>query len=183
MRPVQRVSAWLGWAVLLAMAVLLILEGTGLIAATWREWIATAAKWVAEPSIAAWLAALLGVLVALAALMILVAQFARAPMTRATVLVHRSAAGATLVNPVVVRRAAVQRLKEIDGIVDAAPFSHGRRLDLHVKLQRDANATQFEEQARAALGESFWNMLGIPSQPIDLTLAYATVFGPSVTVE
>ena len=179
MRVVQRVSAWLGWAALLAVGVLLILEGTGLISATWREWIASAARWVAQPSIATWLAALVGALLGLIALIILVAQFARAPMTRATVLVERSTAGTTLVSPVVVRRAAVQRLKEIDGIVEAVPFSHGRRLDLHLRLERGANAPRVDEQAREALGESFWNMVGIPPQPVDLTLTYATVLAPS----
>ena len=39
--------------------------------ATWRDWIATAARWVAQPSIAAWLAALLGALLAVVALIIL----------------------------------------------------------------------------------------------------------------
>jgi hypothetical protein len=179
MRLIQRVSAWLGWAVLFAVAVLLILEGTGLIGAAWREWIATAARWVAQPSIAAWLAALLGALLGIVALIILVAQFAKAPMTRATVQIQRSAAGTTLVSPVVIRRAAVQRLKEVDGIVEAVPFSHGHRLDLHVRLERGANAPQVDEQARAALDESFWEMLGVPPQPIDLTLTYATVLATS----
>jgi hypothetical protein len=182
MRLIQRVSAWLGWAVLFAVAVLLILEGTGLIGAAWRDWIATAARWVAQPSIAAWLAALLGALLALVALLILVTQFARAPMTRATILVQRSAAGTTLVSPVAIRRAAVQRLKEIDGIVEAVPFSHGHRLDLHVRLERGANAPRVDEQARAALDTSFWEMLGIPPQPVDLTLTYATVLAASETI-
>ena len=182
MRLVQRVSAWLGWSVLLAVAVLLILEGTGLIGAAWRDWIATAARWVAQPSIAAWLAALLGALLALVALFILVVQFARAPMARATIVAQRSAAGTTLVSPVVIRRAAVQRLKEVDGIVDAAPFSHGRRLCLHVRLERGANALRVDEQARAALDESFWTMLGVPPEPIDLTLTYATVLATSQTI-
>jgi hypothetical protein len=181
-RLVQRVSAWLGWAVLLAVAVFLILEGTGLIGATWRDSIATAARWVAQPSIAAWLAALLGVLLGIVALIILAAQFARPPMTRATIPVQRSAAGKTLVSPIVIRRAALQRLKEVDGIVDAAPFSHGRRLDLHVRLERGANAPQVEEQARAALDGNFWTMLGVPPQPIDLTLTYATVLATTETI-
>jgi hypothetical protein len=174
-RLIQRVSAWLGWAMLFAVAVLLILEGTGSIGATWREWIATAARWVAQPSIAAWLAAVVGAVLGLVALAILVVQFAQAPMTRATVTVQRSAAGATVVSPVVVRRAAVQRLKGVGGIVDATPFSHGRRLDLRIRLERGANAPQVEERARATLDASFWVMLGIPPQPIDLTLTYATV--------
>jgi hypothetical protein len=178
-RLVQRISAWFGWSVLLAVAVLLVLEGTGLIGATWREWIATAARWVAQPSIAAWLAALVGALLGLAALVILVAQFARAPMTRATVTIQRSAAGTTVVSPVVVRRAAIQRLKEVDGIVEAAPFSHGRRLDLRIRLERGANALHVDEQARAALADDFWSMLGIPPQPIDLTLTYATILATS----
>jgi hypothetical protein len=178
-RLVQRVSAWLGWSVLLGVAVLLILEGTGLIGAAWREWIASAARWVAQPSIAAWVAAVVGALLGLAALVILVAQFARAPMTRATVVVQRTAAGTTIVSPIVVRRAAIQRLKEVDGIAEAAPFSHGRRLDLHIRLERGANAPHVDEQARAALGGDFWSMLGIPPQPVDLTLTYATVLATS----
>lgn len=175
MRVVQRVSAWLGWSVLFAISIFLILEGTGLIDATWREWIGEAALWVAEPSLAPWLAALVGALLGLAALVVLVAQFARVPMTRANVLAERSVAGTTVVNPVVIRRAAVQRLREVDGVVDAAPFSHGRRLDLHLTLETGAKAPRVEEQARAALDESFWSMLGVPLQPVDLTLRYMTV--------
>jgi hypothetical protein len=180
-RVVQRVSAWLGWAMLAVVGVLLILEGTGLIDAGWRNAMAAAIRWVAAPSVAAWLAALLGALLALVALVVLVAQFVPARMAQATVLVERSAAGTTLVNPIVVRRAATQPLKDIDGIVDAAPFAHGRRLDLHIRLERGANARQVEEEVRAALDESFWDMLGVPSQPVDLTLSYATVLTPSVT--
>jgi hypothetical protein len=182
MRLLQRVSAWLGWALLFAVAVLLILEGTGLIGAAWREGIASAARWVAQPSVAAWLAALLGALLGIVALLILVAQFAKAPMTRATILAHRSAAGTTLVSPIVIRRAAVQRLRELDDVVEAVVISHGSRLALAVRLERGANAPRVDEQARAALGESFWEMLGVPAELIDLTLTYATVLATSETL-
>ena len=179
MRVVQRVSGWLGWSMVAVVGVFLILEGAGVIDAGWRNAIATAIRWVAVPSVADWVAALLGAFLAVVALIVLVAQFTPARMTRATVLVDRSAAGTTLVSPTVVRRAAVQRLKEIDSIVDATPFAHGRRLDLHMRLEKDANAQNVEKEARAALGEEFWTMLGIPSQPVDLILSYATVLAPS----
>jgi hypothetical protein len=180
-RVVQRVSGWLGWSMVAAVGVFLILEGTGLIDGGWRNAIAAAIRWVAVPSVADWIAALLGAVLAVVALIVLVAQFAPARMTRATVLVDRSAAGATRVSPSVVRRAAVQRLKDIDAIVDAAPFAHARRLDLHLRLERGANALNVEKDSRAALGEDFWTMLGVPSQPVDLTLSYATVLAPSAT--
>ena len=51
-----------------------------------------------------------------------------------------------------------------------------------LRLERGANAPRVEEQARAALDGSFWTMLGLPPQPIDLTLTYATVLAPSETI-
>ncbi len=181
MRVLQQVSAWLGWLMLAAVGVFLILEGIGAIDAGWRDAIATAIRWTAAPSVVDWVAALLGAALAVVALIVLIAQFARPRMTQATVLVDRSAAGKTLVSPIVVRRAAIQRLKEIDAVVEAAPFAHGKRLDLHIRLERGANAQNVEEEARGALGEEFWSMLGVPSQPIDLTLIYTTGLAPSAT--
>jgi hypothetical protein len=119
----------------------------------------------------------------LAALVVLAAQFVPARMTRETVLVDRSAVGSTRVSAVVVRRAATQRLSEIEGVVASAPVAHGRTLALRVTLARDANAALVEEEARVALGESFWTMLGTPSQPIDLTLTYSSFLSPSPTVD
>ena len=182
MRLLRRALAWLGLAALFGVAILLILESTGLLGTTWRAWVATGARWLGQPSIPAWLAALLGALLAIVALTILVLQFARAPMTHAVVLVQRSVAGATLVSPTVVRRAAVQRLTEIEGIIEAAPFAHGERLELRLRLERGANAPRIEEHARAALGDGFWAMLGVPPQPLDLRLTYATTLDPSLTV-
>jgi hypothetical protein len=182
-RIVQRVSAWLGWAMLLAVGVLLVLEAVGAVGASWRDWIASAARWVAQPALSPWAAALLGAVLGLAALVILAAQFAPARMTRETVLVDRSAVGSTRVSAMVVRRAATQRLSDIEGIVASAPVAHGRRLALRVTLERDANAALVEEEARAALGESFWTMLGTPSQPIDITMTYSSVLSPSPTVD
>lgn len=174
MRFVQRASAWVGWLVMLSVGVLLILEATGVIGDAWRQSIATAADWLAHPSWAPWLAALVGALLAIAALVLLVAQVLPARMTRRTVLAERSPSGSTAVNSVVVRRAATQRLREVEGIVDATPTAHGRRLVMRVQLARDVNAVQATERARAAVDESFWAMLGLPRQPIDLTLTYVS---------
>jgi hypothetical protein len=165
-----------------AVGALLVLEAVGVVSASWRDWIASAARWVAQPTLSPWLAALLGAVLGLVALIILAAQFVPARMTRETVLVDRSAVGSTRVSAMVVRRAATQRLSEIDGIVASTPVAHGRRLALHVTLERDANATLVEEAARVALGGSFWTMLGTPPQPIDLTLTYSSVLSPSATV-
>jgi hypothetical protein len=184
MRLFQRVSAWFGWALLLGIGVLLILEGPTVIDAAWREWIGDAAVWMTQPPLAAWLAALLGVLLGLVALAILIAQFVPIRMTRASTTVERAAAGSTRVAPIVIRRAAVARLKEIDGIVDAAPFSHKkRRLSLRARMERDADASRIEQEARTALDESLWSMLGVPPERIDLTLTYSTVLAPRSTPE
>lgn len=45
---------------------------------------------------------------------------------------------------------------------------------MRVQLARDVNAVQATESARAAVDESFWTMLGVPRQPIDLTLTYVS---------
>jgi hypothetical protein len=181
MRIIQRVSAWFGWTLLLVVAVLLVLEGTSAIDSAWREWIAHAAGWVTQPPLAAWEAILLGVVLGLIAVVILVAQFVPIRMSRATIRVERTVAGSTLVAPLVIRRAAVERLKDIDGIIDASPFAHERRLYLRARLERDANATEIERQARETLGESFWDMLGVPAQPVELTLTYSTALTPRST--
>lgn len=182
MRLIQRVSAWIGWALLLAIGVLLILEATAVVGAVWREWIGNAAVRTTEPFFAGWLSALLGVVLGVVALVILVAQFVPIRMTRATTTVEKASAGSTRVAPVVIRRAAVTRLKEIDGVVDAAPLSHKkRRLSLRVRMGRDADASRIEQEARAALDESFWSMLGVAPSRIDLTLTYSTVLTPPST--
>jgi len=184
MRLVQRVSAWFGWAVLLGIGVLLILEVTTVIGAAWREWIGNAAVWMAQPPLASWLAALLGVALGLVALVILYAQFVPLQMTGTRTTVQKATTGSTRVAPIVIRRAAVARLKEIDGIVDAAPFSHDKRcLSIGVWMSRDTDASKVAEEARAALGESFWSTLGVPPNRIDLTLAYSTVVTPPSTTE
>jgi hypothetical protein len=180
MRLIQRLSAWTGWALLFTVGVLLILEGASVIGAAWREWIGDAAVWMTQPPFAAWLAALLGVLLGLVALVILFAQFVPIRLTRATTIVERSAAGSTVVAPIVIRKAAVARLKKIDGVVDAVTFSHDKRcLSLRARLERNADASRIEHEARAALGEGFWSMLGLPPERIDLTLTYSTVLMPS----
>jgi hypothetical protein len=174
MRIVQRASAWIGWLVLLGVGVLLILEATGVMGDSWRQGIRAATDWLAHPSWAPWFAALVGALTAIAAVAILVAQVVPARMARRTVLVERGPSGSTAVSSLVVRRAAVQRLREVEGIVGVTPTAHGRRLVIRVQLAADANAVAVAERARAAVDESFWTMLGLPRQPIDLTLTYVS---------
>lgn len=180
MRLIQRVSAWLGWAMLLGVGVLLILEATAVIDDAWRAWIGHAAERMADPPFLSWLTALLGVVLALVALVILIAQFVPRRMVRASSTVEGISAGSTRVAPVVIRRAAVARLQEIDGIVDATPLLHKRRrLLLRASMARDADAARVEQEARATLGEDFWSMLGVPPNRVDLLLTYSTVLTPS----
>ena len=173
MRIIQRVSAWIGWAALLATGVLLILEATGVIEGGWRSALARASRWVGQPSLPTWAVALIGVLVGLVALVVLVAQFVPARMTRRVTVTERTSAGATAVSAVVVRRAVTQRLREIDGITEAVPLADGKRLSMRARLAPGTDANQVSQQARAALGDDFWSDLGLPSRPVDLTLVYS----------
>jgi hypothetical protein len=172
MRIIQRVSAWVGWAAMLATGVLLILEATGVIHGGWRTAIARTARWVAQPSLLSWAVALVGVLVGLLALVVLVAQFVPARMTRRVTVAERSSAGSTAVSAVVVRRAVGQRLSEVDGIIDAVPVADGRRLAMRARLAPTADANYVTHEARAALGDAFWSDLGLAPRPVDLTLVY-----------
>jgi hypothetical protein len=172
-RVIQRVSAWIGWAALLAAGLLLILEATGTIGGEWRTALSRALRWVAAPSLPAWAAALLGALVGLVALAVLIAQFVPVRTSRRVTVTERTSTGTTAVSAVVVRRAAVQRLREVDGITDAAALADGRRLSMRARLAPDTDAQEVSQQARAALGEAFWADLGVPVRPIDLTLVYA----------
>ncbi len=157
---------------MLAVGVLLILEATGLIDGAWRESLARAARWVAQPSLAAWAVALIGLLIGLLALAVLVAQFVPARMTRRATVVETSSAGSTAVRAVVVRRAVGQRLREIDGIVEAVPVADGRRLSMRARLAPNTDAVRVAHQAREALNEAFWSSLGLTPRPVDLILVY-----------
>ena len=93
MRILQRVSAWVGWAAMLAAGVLLILEATGAIDGDWRTDIARAAAGSLSPPCPRGPSRLIGVLVGLVALVVLVAQFVPARMTRRVTVAETSCGG------------------------------------------------------------------------------------------
>jgi hypothetical protein len=93
-------------------------------------------------------------------------------MSRRVTAVERTEAGSTTVSAVVIRRAVGQRLREIEGIIDAVPVSDGRRLSMRALLAPGADATQVSREARDALNPTFWSDLGLPPRPVDLTLVY-----------
>lgn len=172
MRVIQRLSAWIGWAAMLAAGVLLILEATGLVDDAWRTALARAARWIAQPSLPTWAVALIGVLIGFVALAVLLAQFVPSRMTRQLIVAESTPAGSTTVSAVVIRRAVGQRLKEIEGVNDAVPISDGKRLTMRALLAPGTDAAEVTREARNSLNPTFWSDLGLPPRPVDLTLVY-----------
>jgi hypothetical protein len=176
MRPVQRISALLGWLAILATGLLLIAEATGIGAGRWRQTVGDVAAWIDRPDLARWTAALLGVLIGLVALAVLVAQFIPAQLNGRSSVVDRGTAGSTRVTAAAIRRAVSQRLRDLPGVVAASPIAHRRRLDMRVEIGQGANAEAVTQAARAQLDEEFWGSLGTEAIPVDVHLTYgATV--------
>ena len=72
--------------------------------------------------------------VVMLALAVLVAQFVPMKLTQRSTVVERSTAGATRVGAAAVRRAVTQRIRDLPGVVGAAPIKHGRRLVIKVEI-------------------------------------------------
>jgi hypothetical protein len=180
MRIVQRLSALLAWLALLATGIFLIAEGTGLGGDWWRQTLADVAAWIDRPFQDRWVAALVGVLIGIVALAVLVAQFVPMKLTQRSTVVERSTAGATRVGAAAVRRAVTQRIRDLPGVVGAAPIKHGRRLVMKVEIGQQEQSDLLVQNIRDELNDDFWNSLGTQAIPVDIHLYYVPNLRPTV---
>lgn len=172
MRLLQRISSFVGWLALAAVGVLLTLEATGVIDEEWRTWLADQLAWLADPPVARWVATLLGVGLAIAALVVLLSQFAPARSRTQSVVIDRSEAGSTVVSSPTIYRRIAHELGAVDGVHSVKPTPRGRALAFAVELIDGASARQVSSEAFGALGDDVWASLGIPPRRVDLTLTY-----------
>ena len=180
MRSLQRLSAFLAWLAILATGVFLIAEGTGLAGSWWRRTIADVAAWIDQPFQDRWVAALVGVLIGLLALAVLVAQFVPVKLSHRSSVVEKGTAGATRVGAGAVRRAVTQRIRELPGVVAAAPIKHGRRLVMRVEIGQQEQSDLLVQGIRERLDDDFWNSLGTTPIPVDIHLYYVPNLRPAV---
>ncbi len=180
MRIAQRLSALLAWLAILTTGVFLIGEGTGLAGGRWRDTVADVAVWIDRPFQDRWVAALLGVLIGSVALTVLVAQFVPVRLTRRSSVVDRGTAGSTRVGAAAVRRAVTQRIREVPGVLAAAPIKQRRRLVMRVEIGHTEKSDRLVQDIRDNLDDAFWNSLGTTPIPVDIHLYYVPNLRPAV---
>jgi len=170
MRALQRASALIAWVSLLAIGVLLVLESTDLVDGSWRHFLADLAGWLVSPPIARWAAALLGAGLGMVALLLLAAQLMPYRLSARPTIVDKSPQGTTSVGAAAQRRGAIEQLLRVEGVKDAVPISHRRRIKVQAELADDADVSDVRRKAREVLNNEFWSSLGIDPVPVDVVL-------------
>jgi hypothetical protein len=172
MRWLQRGSAVLGWLALAAVAALMILESAGTVGDRWRQALSEAVAWVARPSAEKWAVALLGGLLAVASVVVLLAQVR--PLRRVVegIRIDETVAGSTEVTAAALYRRIGHELARLDDVNTAKPVPHPRRLRFRLEIIDSGNLSKTAAAARAAIGPELWASLGMEPRPVDLLLTY-----------
>lgn len=172
MKIVQRASAWIGWALLVVLAVLFTLEATGTIGYAWRVRAHQGIDWLLAPTLRAWAVALIGAAVAVLGVLLVVAQFVPVRRSLRPLRVDSPGPGSTLISATAVYRSVERALVAIDGVFEATPILHPRRVEFRVGLADGANAATVADRAGEELGDAFWSSLGVEPRPVHLIMTY-----------
>jgi hypothetical protein len=173
MRLLQRLSAGLGWGLIAAAGVLLILEATAVIDDRWRVAIADIIGGLAMPTMSRWLAAIVGLVLTLAATAVVVAQ--AVPYRRSSaggVLVDRSTAGELVVRNRAIQTALAELLRDVDGVSKVVATVERGRIHAQIQLIDSANVTAAAATARDIIDADLWSRTGLNPQPVDLVFQY-----------
>ena len=183
MRALQRVSAAITWLALVVVGVLFIAEATNVIDGRWRNRLAGPLRQFSAPTFATWIAALVALGLAVAAVLVLIAQFVpyrRSSQFQYTVDVADDGETAVTARAVLVATRYV--LTSLQGIVDASavltPRGHAR---IRLQVGDGANVDELAQLARQALGSAFWTNLGIDARRTDLVFEYRRASARAVT--
>lgn len=172
MRWLQRASAILAWSLLAGTATLMLLEASGTIGEQWRRTIADGVARLAAPTIPKWTAALLGVLLALTAVIVIAAQLARARRVVAGVTIDRSADGSTEVTAQTIYRAITHQISALDEIYTVTAVAEPKRFKFRIELTDSGRIDETATAARSSLGPTFWQSIGMEPKIVDLLLTY-----------
>ncbi len=173
MSAVRRLCAVVAALSLTAIGVGLIGETTGVFSGRWRHELADGLVRVVRPTWPAWQSAVLGVVVALAALILIAAEFTRPPRgTRIMHPVHSDHNGATRISGRAAMHAAQRQVADIDGVVDSTATISKSELTLTVRLDDRADVDTIETEARRRLGHAFWIDLGLADFALNLLFTH-----------
>lgn len=172
MRYVQRLSALVGWLSLTAVGTLMIVESAGVIDDRWRRSVSDVIAWLAAPTVDHWVAALLGGLLAILAVVLVLAQVVPVRRVVEGITIDGTETGSTEVTASTLYRRIGYELSQIDDVHAVKPIPDPKRVKFRMELTDSGNVTETADTARAALGAEFWASLGMEPRPVDLVLTY-----------
>ena len=173
MSALRRGSQLLGIAIIAALGVALVLEGTEVTGGSWRRELGILVEDAAVPSWGLWVSALIGAGLAVIGVAVIAANLAPPKKGLNTVHeVHSAQDGNTSIRGRAAVGAVRHELGGIDGVVDVD--ARVGRKTMHVELQIDdrSNLADVESDARARLGHEFWINLGLADFAVDLLVTH-----------
>ncbi|MGI8795538.1 MAG: DUF6286 domain-containing protein [Acidimicrobiia bacterium] len=173
MTALRRAGQVVGILVVVALGVVLVLEATDVIRATWRRQIADGFDDAALPEVADWAIGLVGAGLALLGVMLVLAQLTPAKRgLRKMHEVHHTDDGDTHIRGRAVIHAVRHVLEGIDGVVAVDARWTGKRVNVELRVDDVANVAAVEAQAREELGHGFWINLGLADVGFNLLMVH-----------
>lgn len=172
MKIMQRATAFVGWAILLGIAALMILESSRVISDHWRVLISDTARWLAQPPIQPWVAAIVGAIIALLAVLAFAVQLLPVRRKVRGVTIDSTDSGSTEVTAPALYRRLGYELSLLPDVVDAVPIPDRKRVRFRITLIDSGDLEAVERASRAALSRDTWASLGMEPRPVDLLLTY-----------
>ena len=174
MTALRRLAQLATIVAIVASGVLLILEIVGAIGDSWRSRTADALRSLADPDLPEWALALLGLALALAAIVLIAAQLAPEPKGRSRMFeVSSFDDGRTRLAGRAALRAVEHELSAIDGVTDATAVMPRPKM-IHATIRADdrCNLDKVIAEARSRLGTPFWINLGLPDIAVEITAEF-----------
>jgi hypothetical protein len=173
MRIIRRTTAVLAAFAIAAIGIALAGETIGRWSGRWRDDLAQALHDIAAPTWPAWQSALLGSALAIAAIVLIAAEFTRPPKgTRIMHPVHNTHNGATHISGRAAIRAACKQVESLDGVVDVDATITKSEMTLTARLDDRADIEAVEASIRERLGHEFWINLGLADLSLNLLLTH-----------
>lgn len=173
MRLLQRTSALVGWAVIVALGVLLVLEAAGVVGDDWRSEIASIMQAVKEPRVEQWAAALIGLSLAVLAALVVAAQLtSRRRSAKFRVIVHESDNGRTVLTSGALQSAIRSALQEVGEVKEVSAVATRRRVDARIVLVDGVDVLAAASECDSKLGDEFWSDLGVTPSRVDLRFEF-----------
>ena len=173
MTAVRRITQAVVALSVLGLGVVLVLEATGVLDATWRQSLADGIARIAAESPVRWAYTLGGVAVAGMALLLATAQLL--PARRGTTImlpVSEGDEGDTRLRGKALIAAAQHRVSDLEGVVDVQAWLSPRDLTVEVRVDDRSDVELVMAEVRHRLDHGFWIDLGVADLAVNLKVVH-----------